>query len=410
VSALTLAQAQTPVPGDIADAAARIRGEIAAPHHPANAADGVAAVLARWRHHGFAPRREAIAQISRRRGFSEPLLDASLDAILAPFTADALRSFAARAADRREVLGFVMAGNVAGAGLHEFAIALIAGAGMIIKTASAEPILFPAIARTLAEHDRALAARIAIFSWPREREDLTAALCEASGALVAYGGDATIASLGAHSRLFAFGARLSGAVAMRSALQGGGAEAIARGLARDVTLFEQLGCLSPHHVFVEGAGSREFARALASSMAELADVLPPPATLQLEDAAALRIARERARWRGLGGEAVELFEGPDLSWAVIHDRDASFTASPGLRTVYVSAFDGVDDLRARLAPAGRRLEGFSVAATDVEAARLGTILGALGVSHLAAPGAIQSPPITWRHGGGAFLDSMTRHG
>jgi hypothetical protein len=63
-----------------------------------------------------------------------------------------------------------------------------------------------------------------------------------------------------------------------------------------------------------------------------------------------------------------------------------------------------------LRPVHRRLEGFSVAATEMEAARLGALLGELGVSHLAAPGAIQSPPVTWRHGGGAFLDWITRRG
>ena len=29
-----------------------------------------------------------------------------------------------------------------------------------------------------------------------------------------------------------------------------------------------------------------------------------------------------------------------------------------------------------------------------------------GVSYLAVPGAMQSPPLTWRHGGGVFLDRV----
>jgi hypothetical protein len=399
-----------PTPGDLAAAAAQIRKFIGAPHSPEHAAEVVAAVIARWRHHALPARREAIALIARQRQFSEPLLEASLDALLAPFSSDALRSFAARAVERRALLGFVMAGNVAGAGLHEVALALIAGAGVIMKTASAEPVLFRAIVQTLVEHDPALAARISVFTWPRESAELTIALRDLTDAMVAYGEDATIASLAGQRPLFAFGGRLSGAVAMLSSLGASAQASVARGFARDATLFEQLGCLSPHHVLVQAPAGREFARALSSQMAEIVRALPPPASLELEDSAALRIARERARWRGLGGEPVEIFEGTALAWAVIYDPCASFTASPGLRTVYVSEFRDLDDLRARLRPVHRRLEGFSVAATEMEAARLGALLGELGVSHLAAPGAIQSPPVTWRHGGGAFLDWITRRG
>jgi Acyl-CoA reductase (LuxC) len=397
-------------PGEIAEAAARIREFIGAPHSCEHAAEVLAAVLTQWRHHALPARREAVTLIARQRQFSEPLLEASLDALFAPFTADALRSVAARAAERRNLLGFVMAGNVAGAGLHEIAMALIAGAGMIIKTASAEPVLFRAIVSTLAEHDPALAARISIFTWPREQVGLTLALSDATDAIVAYGDDATIASLTGDRPLFAFGGRLSGAVAMRSLLGAGAQAAVAKGFARDATLFEQLGCLSPHHVFVEAPAGRELARALSTEMGEMARALPPPASLELEDSAALRIAREHARWRGLGGEPVEIFEGPGLAWTVIYTPGASFTASPGLRTVYVSEFRDLDDLGVRLRPVRGRLEAFSVAATEAEAARLGALLGALGVSHLAAPGAIQSPPVAWRHGGGKFLDWITRQG
>lgn len=401
---------QETAPEGVAAAAGRLRGIIGAPHSPAHAAAVLGAALAQWRHHAFAPRREAVAQIARRRGFSEPLLDASLDALLEPFRTDALHSFAARTPQHQALLGFVMAGNVAGAGLHEVAISLIAGAGLIIKTASAEPILFRSFVQTLAEHDPALAARIAIFTWPREDAQLTAVLRESCDAMVVYGDDATIASLTGNRPLFAFGSRLSGAVATRGAIESAGAQSIAAGFARDATLFEQLGCLSPHHVFVQAPGGLDFAGTLAQAMDELARALPPPTFLEIEDSVALRIARERARWRGLGGEPVRIFEGANLAWTLIYDRDADFTASPGLRTVHVSEFNGLDDLRARLDPARGYLEAFSAGATDTEAPRLGAMLGALGVSHFAAPGRIQSPPVTWRHGGGKFLDWITRQG
>lgn len=394
----------------ISTAISQMRARAGEVHDPSRTASVLASVFERWRERDFPARRATLAQISAGLGFSAPLLDASLDALLAPFTADALRSFAADAAVRREVLGFIMAGNACGAGLHEVAIALICGAGVIIKTATQEPHFFVQLARSIGKSDARLGSMIQVFNWSRADRALTAALAGGASRLVAYGDDATLSAIGGE-RLVGFGSRLSGAIVTR-AISGEQIRATAAALARDVTLFEQLGCLSPHHVFVEdesGAGAREFAHALADAIATLALSVPAPESMPLEDAAALRRARETARWRGVAGEEVELFEGPRVEWAVIFDRDAAFSPSPGFRTVYVSPFRDRDDLRVRLAPAAGRLEAFSLAGGIGDDALIRD-LGALGVSYIAAPGAIQSPPLRWRHGGGAFLDSMIKPG
>ncbi|MGO9602669.1 MAG: acyl-CoA reductase [Candidatus Binataceae bacterium] len=393
---------------EIEEQASRVQAAISQPIAPAKIADSLAAVLERWRDRAFARRRETVAQNSRRLGFSIALLDESLDALLAPFTREALNDLANRIVTRRELLGFVMAGNAAGAGLHEIAIALLAGAGLIIKTASREPFFFDEFARTLAEENPAIGGRVSVLNWSRDNDDLVAALRADADLIVAYGDDATISRLGGSTAIIGFGSKLSGAVVMRSALLEPDASEIAARLARDVTLFEQLGCLSPHHVFVESereSDVRKFAATLADAMRALAEQMPPPSDLELEDAAVLRRVREIARWRAIAGDPVEVIEGPGLSWVVIVDRDASFSASPGLRCVNVSMFRDCGDLRARLVPAAGRLEAFAIAGDGEEAIR--AVPGNVGVSYIAAPGAMQSPPLTWRHGGGAFLDRMT---
>jgi hypothetical protein len=395
---------------EIATAVERVRARIGETHDPARAASVLAAVAQAWRARDFPARRSVVAKISESLGFSPALLDASLDALLAPFTADALLSFAAAAAERREIIGFIMAGNAPGAGLHEVALALICGAGVIIKTATAEPHFFAQFARSIRQCDARLGARIEVFNWGREARDLTAALVSRASRIVAYGDDATLSALGG-GPIAGFGGKLSGAIVTRSTIEKPGILATAAALARDVTLFEQLGCLSPHHIFVEdetGAAAREFAPALAAALAALALTIPPPESMTLEDAAALRRARETARWRGIGGAAVELVAGPGVGWAVIFDRDAGFSPSPGFRTVWVSPFHDREDLRVRLAPAAGRLEAFSLARGGDDDGALIADLERLGVSYLAAPGAIQSPPLTWRHGGGAFLDTMRK--
>jgi hypothetical protein len=63
-------------------------------------------------------------------------------------------------------------------------------------------------------------------------------------------------------------------------------------------------------------------------------------------------------------------------------------------------------LRAIFAAASGRIEAVAVAGDDVETQRISAMLDALGVSYVSAPGEMQSPPLLWRHGGGAFVDMM----
>ena len=379
---------------------------------PSQVAQVLATVLTRWRDREFAPRHATIVRTAEHLGFSIPLLEESLDALLAPFTRDALAQLAARVVARRELLGFVMAGNVVGAGLHEVVLGLLAGAGLLVKTASREPWFFQELANTLAQEDRRVGARLQVSNWSRTRADLTRTLREVTDELIPYGDDSTIVAVGGRrGAMVGFGSRLSAALVTRGAARGGGpAQQVAGCLARDVTLFEQLGCLSPHQIFVECDGEGDalaFAERLGHAMGELANRLPPPLHLELEDAGALRSVRETARWRALAGERVRAIEGPGLSWVVIFDPDADLSPAPGLRCVRVSAVRNPADLAARLAPVHGKLEAFAIASNGDNISTIGEVLAASGVSYLAEPGAMQSPPLTWRHGGGWFLDRMT---
>jgi hypothetical protein len=419
---------------DIASAAARLRAAQSIAPDALRTADALSRAVALWRDRNYARRCDAIAQIAGQAGFSVALLDASLDALLKPFSHAALNSLAARFSsagrpDRPGVLGFIMAGNVAGAGMHEIAIGLIAGAGMLVKTASTEPVFFDQFARTLAELDREAASRIVVFNWSRARDDLTAAMAANCDRLVAYGDDATIESF--HNipavvcipAVIGFGSRVSGAVVAPGALVPERIDAVAESLARDVALFEQLGCLSLHHVVVVSR-SRDAARDFAARMATALDRLAysmPPAKIRLRDAAEILGLRERARWRRISGEPIELFEGPRLGWTVVFEPEStrdnpsgeSFEVSPGFRTVHVTGVRDESQVRASLAAASgsgasgsRSIEAIAVAGDDTETRRITAMLSALGVSYICAPGEMQSPPLFWRHGGGAFLDMM----
>ena len=382
----------------------------------ARTAKSLARAIELWRDRDHPRRRGAVLRIAANLGLAAESLNESLDALLEPFSGESLASFAARfeLAGRAErlrapglTIGFIMAGNVAGAGLHEVAIALIAGAGLVIKTASAEPVFFDAFARTLAELDAETASRMAVLNWSRMDGELTDELIRKCDRVVAFGDDANLASMGLQPKMVRFGSRVSAAAIATSGLSTAQIGGAANLIARDIALFEQLGCLSPHHVFVVDPvadAAPDFASRIATALELLATTTMPPAKIPLFDAALVRSVRENSRWRRIGGEPIQLFEGPRLSWTVVFDRTASFSVSPGYRTVHVSGVRDISELRVRLVPAAGKLEAIAVGGDDAEVTDLSNMCTALGVSYLAAPGRIQSPPLQWRHGGGEFID------
>ena len=372
--------------------------------------------------------RQVIHETAAHLGYSEDLLALSLHALISPLREAA--ELARKVRPRRELLAFIMPGNVAGAGLHELVTALAAGCAAIVKTSSSEPFFFSELATTLRELDRRFGsdfgARLQVFNWGRERTDLTDALLESCDRVVALGDDATIVQLGRlakHGRLLAFGSRFSGAAVMREAVQGGTMAETTRTMALECAMFAQRGCLSPHHIFVEEHAS-EFAASIAAAFTELAPLFGDNRLLrriELESAAAIRRVRESARWRRLGGADVELWEDRNFQWTVVFDRAASFTPSPGFCTVFVSPFNDPADLEHRLKPVHGKLEGFALAgdasaggaatgishlkrpaaASALRAVR--TVVEHASATYICAPGEMQSPPLDWPHGGGEFI-------
>jgi hypothetical protein len=370
----------------------------------------------------------ATHEIAAKSGYSESLLNLSLGALVRPLREVA--ELARRVRPRRELFGFIMPGNLPGAGLHELVIALAAGCAAIVKTSSSEPVFFSELATTLRKLDSPFGsdfgARIEVFNWARECIDLTDALLKNCDRVIAFGDDATILQLeelAQHGRLLAFGSRFSGAAVMREAVQGVAIAQTAEALALDCAMFYQRGCLSPQHIFVE-EHAREFAAHIAAAFSGLTPLFggsDVPHTLELEDAAAIRRVRETVRWRKLGGADIELWEDCNLQWTVVFDPAASFTPSPGFCTVYVSPFSDPSDLERRLEPVHGRLEAFAIAGGEsragagsgtvhingfaeppgIQAVR--TVAGRCGATYVCTPREMQSPPLDWPHGGGKFI-------
>ena len=369
---------------------------------------------------------QATHLIATELGYSESLLAVSLHALISPLR-DAVE-LAGKVRPRRELLGFIMPGNVPGAGIHELVIALAAGCAAIVKTSSPEPVFFTELRASLLELDgrgSGLGARMEVFNWGREHADLTDVLLTTCDRVIAFGDDATMVDLARQARdgrLLAFGNRFSVAAVMGEAAWGSAMAQTAEALALDCAMFDQRGCLSPHHIFVEKQ-AYEFAEALAAAFSRLAPLFGAdglPRELDLQDAAAIRRVRETARWRKLNGGKVQLWEDINFQWTVVFDEVANFTSSPGFRTLFVSPFNDPPDLERRLEAVHGRLEGFALAAGQTAAGtadfsrldrsaqspraeQVRGIATRCGATYICPPGAMQSPPLDWPHGGGEFI-------
>lgn len=343
------------------------------------------------------------------------LLDAELDG------RDSLDRAVASNGGSRRAIGpglsvHVLAGNLPGAGLDGVIFSLLVKSAVLVKAASAEPVLPALFARSVAAVDPELGACLHVVHWPGGRADLEQAAFGRADLVVASGSDASLASvrgrLGANTRFIGYGHKLSFGLVTKAGLADRGALAHwSRATAYDVAVYDQLGCLSPQLIYVEEGGlasPREFASALASDLAEWQTALPCGA-VPTEAISTIRRIRDRAEWQTLAGKDVVLHASPGgTDWTVIYEADPTFAPSPLYRTVRVKPLHGPAHLAELLTDWRPYLEAVGVAADPEETARLGEFLAGLGVSRVCPLGEMQRPPLSWRRGGRPRIGDFVR--
>ncbi|MGD2114880.1 MAG: acyl-CoA reductase [Acidobacteriota bacterium] len=296
-----------------------------------------------------------------------------------------------------------LASNLPALAVQPLVAALAARRPVLLKSPSAEPVFTPAFVRALVERLPALDHAVAAATWPGGSEELEAPLLSRAAVVVAYGDQPALDDLGRRTRrrgdarFVGFGPQTSLAVV------GAGADLsrAAPGLARDVALFDQRGCLSVAAIYVEErkrgaqARSQELADPLAEELRDLARRWPmgpaggPP---DPADAGAVQQVRAEAELRGLVRLDLGLAEG-----TVIVEPEPAMQATPGLRTVRIHPFAPLGGLPEILAPWRGRLQGAALAGASAEA--LAPRLERLGVSRIAPPGELQTPDALWHNGG-----------
>ena len=284
----------------------------------------------------------------------------------------------------------VLASNLPGLAVQPLLALLALRRPVLLKSPSAEPLFAPAFVAALAAREPALAGALAAATWPGGDRALEAPVLAGVERVIAYGERESLEDLErrAPGKLVGYGPKTSLAVIAKEAVSAD----VAAGLAEDVALFDQRGCLSVAAVYTDGDAAA-LARHLAAALAELAERWPPgpPTPAEL---AAVQQARLEAELRGVrwlqGGESV-------AAGTVIVEERPDFRPSPGLRTVRVHRVAALASLPELLSPWRGRLQGAALAGDA--AWTLAAPLEELGISRCAAPGELQSPDALWHNGG-----------
>jgi hypothetical protein len=253
--------------------------------------------------------------------------------------------------------------------------------------------------------------------------DIEKVLFEEADCVTATGSDEALTAIRHHIparvRFLGYGNRLSFAYVASEALSGFQAKKTVARAAADVVAWNQLGCLSPHVIYVEhggGVAAENFAEMLAEELARREETEPRG---EVAPETAATIAARRAFYEVRAAHSPDTrFEDYSVTrfwrsenstaWTVVYEEDARFQLSCLNRFIYVK---GVTDLTKALESADsvyRKVSTVGVAASEEKMQEVARKLGVWGVTRVCPLGQMQNPPLTWRHDGRpAFGDLVT---
>jgi hypothetical protein len=350
---------------------------------------------------GSLERRALDPPLAKLCGLSREGLRAGLEAVLGGVRREPAAALFARVARARaatvnaEPVLVVLASNLPGLAVQPLLPALAAGRPVLLKSASAEPLFAPAFLSALVRREPRLGAAVAAATWEGGDEELEAPVLAGVGTVLAYGGREALEDLErrAPGRVIGYGPKISLAVI------GKGVEPrrAAEGLARDIALFDQRGCLSIAAVYTAGDGEI-LGQAIAEELLGLARRMPPgPPPRQA--LVAVQHLRLEAELRGFWQSSLAPREG-----TVVVDPTLELRLSPGLRTVRVHPLADLSRLPGLLRSWKGRLQGAALAGEAAWA--LEPELRELGISRFASPGELQSPDASWHNGGIDALEAL----
>jgi len=177
--------------------------------------------------------------------------------------------------------------------------------------------------------------------------------------------------------------------------------------ARDASLFDQRGCVSPHVFYVRGDAAA-YAESLAVEMATF-NARQRRRTLTAAESVRIQAVREDFRFRAANDDHYAIWlsnEGTTTDWTVIYDAvNPEFTVSPLDRVIFVKPLPA--DLDEALTKVSAHLSAVGYWPPGAEHARW-VAAHVRGASRVCPLGEMQFPPLTWHQDGAPVLASLVR--
>ncbi len=408
-----------------------------APRSTSSLVDLLSSVAREWLRADYPFRKLALEQGPAATGFSTETLTRGLDAFFAQLTREnfhalleqdlghgrrldevvaidvELKGHRSAIATAPELIGHIAAGNLPVPALMSLVLGTLVRSAQFMKCATGGALLPRLFAHSLYDADNKLGACLEVAEWPGKAEHLNEALYAEAQCVTATGSDAMLAAvkqkLPGHVRFLGYGHRVSFAYVTGFALSGLSTHRIVERAATDVAAWDQLGCLSPHVIYVEAGGklsAEQFAEALAAEM-ERREATEPRGGISVKEAADIQSRRAIYEIRAVHSPDTRHWSSHNsTAWTVVYEADPRFQLSCLNRFIYVKgvrdlteALQSVDNFRGRVSTVG-------LAATDDKVPALATQLARWGASRVCPLGQMQNPPLTWRHDGRPALGDL----
>ena len=403
-------------------------------------AEALGAVGARFLDADDSLRTEALALLPATSGLSPAMARAVLDGMARDWIAPRLRRLMREELGGPESLaGFVqregrwamavpprlctqlVAGSVPGVGATALVRSLLLGAPTLLKPGLGDVLLPVLFARGLRDVAPELADALAVVYWPGGDEALEREALRRAEVAVAYGSDASVASLRgrapATTRFVGYHHREGiGVVGAADLGDEATADGVASEVARAVALFDQRGCVSTRILWVEDVGTpvspSAFADLLADALAQVEGTLPSGELEPLERSA-LQQLRGTAEilasgWDPGAEDRPTVRHGSRAPWTVVYDPYRAVETSCVGRVVVVRPFRTVEELVERVRPLAPHLQTVGVSGLDDRLEAIARTLGRLGVSRVVPFQAVPFPPPWWHHDGRGPLTDLVR--
>jgi len=399
--------------------------------------NSISAVAADWLRPENPFRRHALERGPNELGFSSATLARGLDAFFRELTTEKLnaliatelgqgmrldamcsvdaemRQMRAAIALGPELLVHIAAGNIPSPALLSMVLGLLLRSGQFVKCGTGASLLPRLFAHSLYEVEPKLGACLELAEWRGGSTHLEDALFAEANCVTATGSDATLAAIRQHLparvRFLGYGHRVSFAFISAQVLTGFHLPRVVQRAAADVTAWNQLGCLSPHVIYVEQGGEangERFAELLAAELGER-ERIEPRGVVPAETAAAIASRR--------GVYEVRAAHSPDTrqwcsegstAWTVVFEATTPFQLSCLNRFVYVKPVANLDEALQNADAVREHVSTVGIAVPEHTAGEVATKLGRWGATRVCPLGKMQEPPLGWRHDGRPALADL----